>query len=54
MIEFNTLVTYRHIKEIKVALSYTFSNFKFTEIDDDESNQSGNFISGNPKQNLFL
>jgi iron complex outermembrane recepter protein len=53
-IGFETLATYRPTKEIKVALSYTYSNFKFTEFDDDESDQSGNFIPGNPKHNLVL
>jgi iron complex outermembrane recepter protein len=53
-IGFETLTTYIPTKEIKAALSYTYSNFKFTDFNDDGSDQSGNFIPGNPKHNIVL
>ena len=40
------------MKLIKTSLSYTFSNFKFTEFDDSGVDQSGHSIPGIPKHRI--
>ena len=45
---------YRPMKGIKTSLSYTYSDFKFTEFDDNGVDQSGHFIPGVPEHHLTL
>ena len=45
-------LAYHPIKWVKSFLSYTFSDFKFTEFDDSGVDQSGHFIPGIPDHRL--
>ena len=46
------MAVYRPIKGTKTSLSYTYSDFKFTEFDDNGVDQSGHFIPGVPEHYL--
>jgi iron complex outermembrane recepter protein len=51
-LEANT--SYRFASWIKASFAYTFSDFKFTEFDDNGVDQSGHFIPGNPEHHLAI
>ena len=46
------MTVYRPMKGIKTSLSYTYSDFEFTEFDDDGVDQSGHFIPGIPEHHF--
>jgi iron complex outermembrane recepter protein len=45
-------ISHHLMKSLKAALSYTFSNFKFTEFDDSGVDQSGHLIPGIPEHRI--
>ena len=47
-----TIILHHPMKWIKTSLSYTFSNFKFTEFDDSGVDQSGHSIPGIPEHRI--